>query len=153
MAAFRPKGGGFGSPVALSTADKAGFEPDVAVDESGNSVVTWTEGDLFTGGPPSVMWAFKPRTKGFGTAAQLSPAGQPASGARVATDDHDNAIAVWVAGDGEPVVQSAFRRDGKSFGAAQTISGPGRRRAHRSSSTSAATPWQCGPGSSVTWVR
>ena len=26
---------------------------------------------------------------------------------------------------GEPVVQSAFRRDGKSFGAAQTISGPG----------------------------
>ena len=63
MAAFRPKGGGFGSPVILSTAGQAGFEPDVAVDEEGNSVVTWTEGDLFAGGPPAVMWAFKPRTK------------------------------------------------------------------------------------------
>ena len=125
MGAFRPKGTGFGTPGRLSSPDKAGFEPDVAVDERGNSVVTWTEGDLLTGGSPSVMWAFKPRTRGFGTAVQLSPAGQAASGARVTTDDHDNALAVWVAGDGEPVVQSAFRRNGKSFGAAQTISGPG----------------------------
>ena len=32
---------------------------------------------------------------------------------------------MWVAGNGEPVVQSAFRRDGKSFGSAQTLSEPG----------------------------
>jgi hypothetical protein len=125
MAAFRPKGGAFGSPVTLSTAGKDGFEPDVGVDESGNSVVTWTEGDLAAGGPPAVMWAFKPRTKGFGGATQLSPAGLPASGGRVATDDHDNALAVWIAGDTESVAQAAFRRKGKGFGAAQTISAPG----------------------------
>ena len=125
MAAFRPKGGGFGSPVVLSTSGKDGFEPDVAVDESGNSVVTWTEGDLFAGGPPAVMWAFKPRTRGFGNAALLSPAGLPASGGRIATDDHDNALAVWIAGDTESVAQAAFRRKGKGFEAAQTVSGPG----------------------------
>ena len=39
--------------MTLSTAGKDGFEPDVAVDERGNSVVTWTEGDLFAGGPPA----------------------------------------------------------------------------------------------------
>lgn len=72
-----------------------------------------------------MMWAFKPRTKGFGNAAQLSPAGLPASGGRVATDDHDNALAVWIAGGTESVAQAAFRRKGKGFEAAQTVSGPG----------------------------
>ncbi|MGH2979774.1 MAG: hypothetical protein ACRDLQ_09090 [Solirubrobacterales bacterium] len=125
VAAFRPKGGSFGTPVALSAQGSAGFEPDVAVDEHGNSVVVWTEGDLFSGGEPTVMWAFKPRTKGFGPAALLSPAGVAASGARLATDDHSNALAVWVAGDGEPFVQAAFRRVGKGFGTAQTLSEAG----------------------------
>lgn len=126
MAAFRPKGGSFAAPVRLSATNKVGFEPDVAVDEHGDSVVTWTEADdLFTGGGLTVMWASKPRTKAFGAAARLSPSGVEASDGRVATDDHDNAIAVWVAGDGQTVVQSAFRRDGKSFGSAQTISEPG----------------------------
>ena len=100
-----------------------------------------------------MRWAFKPRTKGFGTAAQLSPAGRPASGARVATDDHGNAIAVWVAGDGEPVVQSAFRRAGKSFGSRTDTSPSPAPTSRRSSSTSAATRSQSGPGSSETWVR
>jgi hypothetical protein len=125
VAAFRPKGGSFGAPITLSAPGAAGFEPDVAVDERGNSVVVWTEGDLFGGGEPSVRWAFKPRTKAFGPSAALSPPGVAASGARVATDDHGNAVAVWVAGDGEPVVQSAFRREGKAFGSAQTISATG----------------------------
>jgi hypothetical protein len=126
MAAFRPKGGSFAAPVRLSATDKVGFEPDVAMDEHGDSVVTWTEAnDLLGGGGLTVMWASKPRTKAFGPAARLSPSAVEASGGRVATDDHDNAIAVWVAGDGEPVVQSAFRRDGRSFGSAQTISEPG----------------------------
>ena len=125
VAAFRPKGGSFGAPVTLSAQGSAGFEPDVAVDERGNSLVVWTEGDLVGGGDPSVMWAFKPRTKSFGPAALLSPAGVAASGARVATDDHGNALAVWVAGDGDPVVQGAFRRNGKDFGAPQTLSQAG----------------------------
>jgi hypothetical protein len=110
--------------VTLSAQDKVGFEPDVAVDERGNSVVVWTEGDPFSGGE-NVMWASKPRTKGFGPAAPLSPPGVAASAGRVATDDQGNALAVWVAGDGEPFVQSAFRKTGKGFGAPQTLSGPG----------------------------
>jgi hypothetical protein len=125
QAAFRPKGGSFGAPVTLSSAGTEGFEPNVAIDEHGNSVAVWTEGDLFNGGTPVVKWAFKPRTKSFGAPAQLSPAGLGASGARVATDDHNNAVAVWLAGDGEPIVQTAFRREGKPFGATQTISQPG----------------------------
>lgn len=125
MAAFRPKGGSFGTPVSLSDPGTGGFEPDVAVDERGNSVVTWTEGDLFGGGEPVVKWALKPRTEGFGSGQPLSPAGVAASGARVATDERDNAIAVWVAGDGSPVIQSSFRSKGKSFGAVQTISQAG----------------------------
>ena len=125
MASFRPKGGSFGAPVALSAPGVGGFEPDVAVDERGNSVAVWTEGDVFGGGDPAVKWAFKPRTKSFGAGAPLSPSGTAASGARVATDEHDNAIAVWVAGDGSPVIQSAFRRQGKEFGAAQPISQAG----------------------------
>jgi hypothetical protein len=124
VAAFRPKGAGFRAPVTLSSPGSAGFEPDVAVDEHGNSTAVWTEGDLFGGGQPSVMWAFKPRTKSFGAAAQLSPAGIGAFNPRVATDERNNAIAVWVAGD-DPVLQSAFRKEGKSFGAVQTVSGPG----------------------------
>jgi hypothetical protein len=125
VAAFRPKGGSFGTPVTLSAQGQAGFEPDVAVDEEGNSTVVWTEGDLLAGGEPSVRWAFKPRTKSFGAAAPLSPAGVAASTARVASDDHGNALSVWVAGDGEPVIQTAFRKQGKGFGPAQTVSGSG----------------------------
>ena len=125
MAAFRPKGGSFGTPVTLSSAGNAGFEPDVAVDEHGNSVAVWTEGDLFGGGAPAVRWAFKPRTNGFGPSAPLSPSGAGASGARVATDEHDNALAVWVSGDGDPVIQSAYRRSGRAFGAPRTVSQPG----------------------------
>src|SRR6185295_10054063 len=78
VAAFRPKGGSFGTPITLSALDKVGFEPDVAVDEHGNSVAVWTEGDPFSG-RESVKWAFKPRTKGFGPAAPLSPPGLAAS--------------------------------------------------------------------------
>ena len=58
------------------------------------------------------MWAFKPRTKSFGPAAQLSPAGVGGFNPRVATDERNNAIAVWLAGDGDPVLQSAFRKEG-----------------------------------------
>jgi hypothetical protein len=125
VAAFRPKGSSFQAPVTLSSAGSAGFEPDVAVDEHGNSVAVWSEGDLFGGGQPSVMWAFKPRTKSFGAAAQLSPAGVGAFNPRVATDERNNALAVWLAGNGDPVLQSAFRREGKSFGTTQTVSAPG----------------------------
>jgi len=32
---------------------------------------------------------------------------------------------LWVAGDREPFVQSAFRREGKAFGSVQTLSAPG----------------------------
>ena len=153
IAAFRPKGGGFGSPVTLSTAGKDGFEPDVGVDERGNSVVTWTEGDLVAGGPPAVMWAFKPRTKGFGGAAQLSPAGLPASGrARRHRRPRQR-------GRGLGRRRHRVRRPGCVSQEGQGVRGRadhlGRRvpTSPRSSSTSAATRLRSGPGSSATRVR
>ena len=153
MAAFRPKRGGFGTPVTLSTTGQGRVR-------AGRSRRRERQlGRHMDGGRPFGRRAagcdvgLQAAPKDFGPAALLSPVGQAASGGRVATDDHDNAIAVWVAGDGQPVVQSAFRREGEEL---RERADPSRSRAptsRRSSSTSAATRWRSGPGSSVTWVR
>ena len=57
QAAFRPKGGSFGPAQALAT---GGFDPDVAVDERGNTIVVATAESL------RVVSFFKPRTGPFG---------------------------------------------------------------------------------------
>ena len=87
QAAFRPKGGSFGPAQDLVT---GGFDPDVAVDERGNTIV------VATGESLQVVSSFKPRTGSFGVAQPISQG--DGFTPRVATDEDSNAIAVWDTG-------------------------------------------------------
>ncbi len=124
QAAFRPKDGSFGAPQTLSGPGNAS-EPQVAVDERGNSLAVWT-GDV--AGAPAVESAFRARTGDWAAPVQVSPAGYDAFTPRVAFDGHSNAIAVWTADadgadpDDPNFIQAALRPEGGSFGAAERIS-------------------------------
>ena len=63
--------------------------------------------------------SFKPRTGSFGPSQPISQG--DGFTPRVATDEDNDAIAVWDAGGR---IEASFRRAGGSFGAAQTLSDP-----------------------------
>jgi hypothetical protein len=123
QAAFRPKDGSFGAPQTISTTDAD--EPDVAVDERGNSHAVWTG---YPDGVPTVMSAFRPRTGAWSAPTRISDAGHHAFGPRVAVDGRNNAVATWVAdadgtSDQDPnFIEAATRPEGGSFGAGTTVS-------------------------------
>ena len=101
---------------------EGGYEPQVAVDERGNSLAVWTTADA-----GATHSAFRPRTGDWSAPAQISAAGHDAVSPQVAFDGRNNAIAVWSANDAaaptEPsFIQAALRPAGGSFAAGQTIS-------------------------------
>ena len=122
QASFRPKDGSFGAPQTLSGAGPA-YEPQVVVDERGNSLAVWTEE---IGGVPEVRSAFRPRTGDWSTGARISSEGSAAFSPRVAVDGHSSIIAAWTADDGtgggNSFIQAALRPAGGSFGALASVS-------------------------------
>jgi hypothetical protein len=114
----------FLSAINLSDPGQDAFEPQVAVDPSGNSLTVWTRSD---GTNIRIQAKFRAPDGTSGPTATISQAGRDASEPRVAFDSSGNAIAVWTQFDGSNGrIHSAFRPAGGSFGGDQTISPGGR---------------------------
>ena len=105
MTSTRPPGGSWTPPVRLSAHGQFAFAPAVAVSPAGGAVVVWSAAG--TGGPglrgQAVMAAVRrsPRQQ-WSRPVRLSRAGVAGEQARVATDGHGHATAIWASGGNGP---------------------------------------------------
>jgi hypothetical protein len=111
--AFRPAGGAWQAPVDLSEEPHGEdsrwepYEPQVAIDEQGDALVVWTQGEK------GVLSASKPSGGAWQTPVDLSPPGTSDGDAQVAFDGQGNALAVWDGEDG--TVQSESKPAGGAW--------------------------------------
>jgi hypothetical protein len=113
----------FLSATNVSDAGRDAFEPQVAVDSSGNSLMVWTRSD---GTNLRIQARFRAADGTWGATATISQAGRDAYQPQVAFDSNGNAIAVWTQFDGIfGRIHAAFRPTGGSFGGDQIISPAG----------------------------
>jgi hypothetical protein len=120
---FRAANGTLGPTVTISTAGRDAYEPQLAVDASGNAIVVWTQ---FDGANGRTHAAFRPAGGSFAADQTISPGGRDAVAPHVSIDSAGKAIAVWYAFDGTTDrIQAAVRPANGTFGAVQTISAPG----------------------------
>jgi hypothetical protein len=113
----------FLSAINISDAGQDGFEPDVAVDPSGNVVAVWTRSD---GSFFRIQSSNRTANGSWAPAVTLSDPGQSASNPDVAIDNSGNAMVAWSRTDGTNIrIQTSFRPFGGSFAAPVTISDPG----------------------------
>jgi hypothetical protein len=113
----------FLSAINISDPGADGFEPQVAVDSSGNvhAVFTRSDGTHFR-----IQYATRTPNGAWSSAITLSDAGQNASQPQVDIDPSGNLLVMWTRFDGTNVrVQAAFKPSGGSFGAPVSVSDPG----------------------------
>ena len=110
----------FLSAINVSDAGQDAFDPAVAVDPSGNSLMLWTRSD---GTNLRIQAKFRAADGTFGPTTTVSTSGRDAFEPRVAFDPTGNALAVYTQFDGSfGRTHAAFRPAGGSFGGDQTIS-------------------------------
>jgi hypothetical protein len=120
QAAARPVEGAWGSPQDLSAPGQNADLPEVAVSPAGDAVAVWQRSD---GANTIVQAAVRAADGGWGTAQDLSAAGQNSDFPQVAVDPAGNSVAVWTSYEnGTEVVQAATRPAGSAWGAPQTLS-------------------------------
>jgi hypothetical protein len=113
----------FLTAINISDAGRDAFEPQLAEDQSGNTLYVWTR---FDGSKYRIQARFRAADGTWEAAQTISDPGQDASEPQVAFDPGGNAIAVWSRFDSAKTrVQAAFRPSGGSFGTPQTLSGQG----------------------------
>lgn len=109
--------------VNLSAAGQDAFEPQVAVDQLGNTIAVWTRSD---GANLRIQTASRTPTGAWTAAQNVSDAGRDASAPDVAFDGSGNALAVWTQASGvNRRVQAAFRPAGGTFGSSIAVSPAG----------------------------
>jgi hypothetical protein len=145
----------FLSAINLSAAGQDAFEPQVAVDSSGNTLAVWTRYD---GTNTRIQALMRTPSGASGPIETISQSGRDASAPHVAFDPSGNAIAVWTQFDGaNGRIHAAFRPAGGSFGSPassdQTIS-PGGGSADApsvsfDSSGDAVAVWERGDGTNL----
>ena len=113
----------FLTAIDVSAAGQDAFEPQVAIDSSGNSLMVWTRYD---GANTRIQAQMRAPDGTFGPTQTISVAGKNASEPQVAFDSSRNAIAVWSRSNGaNTLIEAAFRPVNGSFGSPQVISSPG----------------------------
>ena len=113
----------FLTAINISDAGQDGFEPDVAVDPSGNVIAVWTRSD---GSNFRIQYSTRTATGAWAAPTTISDPGQSASNPDAAIDNSGNAIVAWSRTDGTNIrIQAAYRPFGGSFAAPVTISDPG----------------------------
>jgi PKD domain len=119
QAALRPAGGDWQAPVDLSEEPHGEdwrwepYEPQVSIDEQGDAVVVWTQGEK------GVLSASKPNGGAWQAPVDLSPPGTSDGDAQVAFDGQGDALAVWDGQDG--TVQSESKPAGGAWQATVDI--------------------------------
>jgi hypothetical protein len=113
----------FLSAINISDAGQDGFEPDVAVDPSGNVISVWTRSD---GSFFRIQYSTRTATGAWTPPQNISDPNQSASNPDVAIDNSGNALVAWSRSDGTNIrIQAAYRPFGGAFAAPVTISDPG----------------------------
>ena len=113
----------FLSAINLSAGGQDAFEPQIAVDSSGNYLAVWTRYD---GTNTRIQAQMRAPDGSPGATETISTASRNASEPQVAFDSSRNAIAVWSRSQGaNTLIESAYRPVNGSFGAPQTLSSPG----------------------------
>jgi hypothetical protein len=113
----------FLSAINISSAGQDGFEPDVAVDPSGNVIAVWTRSD---GTFFRIQYSTRTASGSWTPAVTISDPNQSASNPDAAIDNSGNALVAWSRSDGTNIrVQAAYRPFGGSFATPVTISDPG----------------------------
>jgi len=92
-------GTGWGTAELIETDDGDAFNPQIAVDSSGNAIAVWRQKD----GTKYNIYAncYVPNEGGWGTAELIETDDGDASSPQIAVDSSGNAIAVWEQSDGE----------------------------------------------------
>ncbi|HEX4114923.1 MAG TPA: PKD domain-containing protein [Solirubrobacteraceae bacterium] len=124
QATFRPAGGSWQTPVALSEAGYNAGEVQVAADPAGEVVAVW---DTF---PPAsartIQVAVKsPLSGSWSTPVTLATIGEPVGEPQVAIDSRGNAIAVWEEQPQNPgyrFIQASVKPAGSTWSAPVDIS-------------------------------
>jgi len=124
QSAFRPAGGAWQAPVALSAAGRDALDPQVAFDAAGDAFAVWTRSD---GTNQIAQAAVRPAGGTWQAPVSLSGAGQDAAYPQIGADGTGDAVAVWTrAGFGEESrVQAAARPAGGPWQAPVSLSAAG----------------------------
>jgi hypothetical protein len=113
----------FLTAINISDAGQDGFEPDVAVDPSGNVISVWTRSD---GSFFRIQYSTRTASGAWTPAQTISDPNQSASNPDAAIDNSGNALVAWSRSDGTNIrIQAAYRPFGGAFQAPVTISDPG----------------------------
>jgi hypothetical protein len=111
------------APQDLSASGQSAANPQVAFDSQGDAVAIWQRSD---GANNIVQAATRPAGGAWGSAQDLSVAGQPATTPQVAVNSQGDAVATWLRSDGTNIiVQAATRPAGGPWGPAQDLSAAG----------------------------
>jgi hypothetical protein len=120
---LRGFGGGLTPVQNLSAAGENAYEPQVAVDDTGNAVFTWRRSDGATFRIESRARSF---TGSLSAVQLLSDAGQDAFSPQVDSDADGDAVFVWERFDGSVVrVQAQARSSAGTLSGVQTLSAGG----------------------------
>jgi hypothetical protein len=113
----------FLSAIDISAAGQDGFEPQVAVDGSGNVHSVWTRSD---GTNLRIQYATRTANGSWSSPINISDTGQSASQPQLDVDPSGNVLVVWTRSDGANLrIQSTFKPTGGSFSAPANVSDPG----------------------------
>ena len=126
MAALRPAGGSFGTPVQISADGAATYDPSIAIDPTGDVTAVWLQYDNATGSLARVMAAGRPAGGAFDSGQPISDGAYDSSYPDVKMDGSGNAIAIWsvdslTSTSGSESIAAALQPAGGSFGAPQSI--------------------------------
>jgi hypothetical protein len=113
----------FLSAINISDPGQDGFEPQVAIDSTGNVHSVWTRSD---GSFFRIQYSTRTAGGNWSTPVTISDAGQSSSEPQLDIDSANNIIVVWTRFDGaNNRIQAAFKSAGGSFGTPVSVSDPG----------------------------
>jgi hypothetical protein len=117
--ANRFNGTGWGTAELIETGDAGNaFDPQVALDSSGNAIAVWQQND----GAINNIYANRFNGTDWGTAELIETGDAGNAGTpQIAVDSNGNAIAVWVQYDGANINIYANRFNGTGWGTAELI--------------------------------
>jgi len=105
VSSTRPVGGGWSTPVTLSTDTTVrATDPQISIDPQGNAVVVWVQND-------KVLSAARPSGGPFSAAEVISDPSIQAYQPQVAAEPNGEATAVWTRFPGTQQIQFARRRN------------------------------------------
>jgi len=121
----RTANGSWATPITISDPGQSASQPDVAVDLSGNTIVTWSR---FDGANIRIQAAFRPAGGSFATPVTISDPGFDATKPETDFDNSGKALITWQRFDGTKLRVQATTRTagvGGTYANEQTLSAGG----------------------------